>query len=1120
MKKIKYLLLIYSIILLSLDALGQVCQIGTTTYDTLDEALEVVKSGETIRLLTGITHNDVVFLDSKNVTFELSSGTYLTIDASAKWGYPALATAGNLTFTGTGNVTVKGDDVGIHLTGIGMQTLTFNNEGTVTIQTTGTGEGTAGIVSDNAATAITGRATLRIEASGANGDGIFMSNRFANLNITGTGSSGLDFRAHGAGTGHGLRLIANGNTTVNINFMRRDILSGFYGGEYGNGLFYDGFEGRHTINNNGAGRLEIVGGSVSGNGIYTTTNLILINNSDEFSVRGNGTGCGIKLEQFHREIHANRISVSGGSAIPTVPGQSAGLWLMGDTRIYILGSDFSPQGATGIYVDEDWVTLTISTNAQVIGNNFFAPTSTIPNGNGIYAVGELRLEQGSQVSDTRVVIRAKGGTGGEGIFIGDGKYFSIGEGRDLTLSGKLTVETIGGANAKGIALSGEGKVNFTDSDQKLTVSNNSGSEESVPCHKLSELSDLSKLFWTTKGDGAISPDDDVMDDDVVFIIQASEGTAKTATIFLSEGKKSWIGIDEKWNEDYNWEDGEIPANAECVVIPKVGAGRTYPVLDKDGQIVTVAEIHFAPGAMLGNQHKLKGKAFVQYDLNKHSRWNMLSIPLGQAYPGDFTFGGYPLTWVRTFEMRETTTAEGSITKGTWVTARGSATPFTHGDGFVLWLDEDKTKVMGLSQLDGIHKIPFFHHYEENSPDFELYKKVHHNHDYKKETGESGKLGESTFYNYDVTNNNERIDESYAVLRKDSAYLLAGETVLKELNFGANNQAGTNIFALVGNPYMAVLDYKKLYADNSNAIKDSYHIWTGLGYTTFTPEGPTGVEGETEPKEQLIAPLQSFIVEGNGSESSLQFNVSMTTVDESVVLRSSASNINKLDIVAGNPVAKVRTFIAKREGGQDSFGERDSRKIINKISDVPEVYTLKPLNGRSIATGANIIDTDDILIPIGLATSYAGNITLLFRGMDTYDANVNLIDVETRQTFNLTGLTSYDYLFNYIPKKVNGETAVCEDRFFIRISKTVTDIPKTLVAEKVHVFESNGLIQVIGSASNQVKDVTVYDLQGALIYKATAINTVSHTINHNLLSGMYIVKAVSAMNIDNVKVVIK
>ena len=579
---------------------------------------------------------------------------------------------------------------------------------------------------------------------------------------------------------------------------------------------------------------------------------------------------------------------------------------------------------------------------------------------------------------------------------------------------------------------------------------------------------------------------------------------------------AWQGsVNSDWSNYLNWEGELIPSSMDVVVIPSVASDHFYPVLTKT---VEVAEIHFEPGAQIGNQHLLEGKAFVKYDLSVPNRWHMLSMPLGQAYPGDFAFGGYPLTWVRTFEMVESTTGEGSITKGAWVTARASEIPISYGEGFVLWLDEDNSTVeKGLKLLGGVRELPFFHHHATGSPDRELYEKVHQSHDYNSDAGQS------TFYNYELKSGEyvRKDDQFYSVPRDPEAYSLAGVNVSKILDYGTNNPGTGGKFALAGNPYMAALEYDKLYSANPSVIKNSYHVWTGLGYTTYTPFGATGV-GSTGDEDQLVAPLQAFIVEKPDNtvenELELQFSIGMTSVNSDVALRSSSVTENRLEIAARNPVAGVRTFIVKREGGQDTFGELDSRKIINGISDVPEVYTLKPYKNDLIATVANVVNNDDLLIPVGLATSYTGDVTLSFSGMDTYDAGLSLIDVATNRSFDLTGMASCDYVIDYTPKKVNGEPAVCEDRFFIRISKTATGTEE-ITAEKVNVFEKDGLIRVISGASNPIEEVSVYSLQGALLYKEASIHAISHIVNRSWPDGVYLVKVISEKNTDNFKVII-
>ena len=610
----------------------------------------------------------------------------------------------------------------------------------------------------------------------------------------------------------------------------------------------------------------------------------------------------------------------------------------------------------------------------------------------------------------------------------------------------------------------------------------------------------------------------VMDEGTARITVETEDGNYTANCDVTVRQPMTIawqgGNDAYWDNSLNWQYGQIPASKDIVKIP--GSAINFPVLT---ELVTVDEIYFAPGAQIGRQSLLRGKAFISYDLSVPERWHMLSMPLHQAYPGDFTFGGYPLTWVRTFMVSESNTNEGSITKGSWVTARRVDVPFTAGDGFVLWLNEDNTTVdKGLKLLEGIHELPFFHHQAatEGSDERILYDKVHPMHEYN--GGE-----QSIFYNFNFNEEKmeyERIeDEYYTVVRNADAYRLAGTNVFKSLYFGENEGTGGSDFNLIGNPYMACLDFGDLYTTNTDLIKSSYHIWTDYGYETYVyPEGQTGIIRDI-PLSQFIAPLQGFIIEKPAglSNGSLRFEEWMTTTDNEIILRSSTSIGNRLDIIARNPVAGVRTFIAKREGGQDEFCDLDARKIMNGISDVPEIYTLKPYNDGLIAVGANFINNDELLIPVGLATNYAGNITLSFTGMDNYDAKLSLLDTEINNEIDLTGLASYDHVVNYTPNTLNGIPAVCEDRFFIRISKTTTGLNET-VAENVNVYKEKDFVRVISSAANPIKEVAVYSLQGTLLHKTTSLNTISHTVNMNWPAGMYIVKVISEKSVDNFKVI--
>ncbi|GHV08547.1 hypothetical protein FACS1894160_3010 [Bacteroidia bacterium] len=590
------------------------------------------------------------------------------------------------------------------------------------------------------------------------------------------------------------------------------------------------------------------------------------------------------------------------------------------------------------------------------------------------------------------------------------------------------------------------------------------------------------------------------------------------------GTRTWNGTTNDWTVATNWTPAQVPTANDDVVIPK-SASSNYPVVPTDG--ATIKNITIEPGAELGRQDLLSyQKAFVQYNFNgadSRGRWHMLSIPLQEAYPGDFTFGGYPSTWIRKFK----TTTVGSTTNAGWETTYESNTPFSAGSGFIVWLDEnDGTDNKGLQLSNGILELPYV--------DNDLVPVgVHYTHDYAAEN--------SIFYNFkEVTGGGgyERTEDNYTVTRSVSAYKLTEASVDEPLDFGYDDTHSSN-FALVGNPFMASLNFDMLQTASVNAgkIKSSYQIWTGkgevAGYAGYIIGGSYfGLEPENEPLTEFIAPTQSFIVEEqlfavgyNTTRSSnytsnpvLTFDISMTEVGQTK-LRNATTQPDKLDIVARNEVAAVRTFIAQREDGQTEFGGNDSRKLMNGISRVPEIYSLKPSGSNKVALGANFINTDNQLIPVGLATTYSGEITLAFTGMDTYQAKISLLDVLENKEIDLTGLGSYEYAFNYTSVKQNGQAIASEDRFFIRFSPTNLTGLSGLASAPVSVFDKGGVIHAVSGASNLIKEVFVYNLQGVLLQTNT-VNTAYYTGNREWVSGVYVVKVVSEKGTQNVKLIIK
>lgn len=356
--------------------------------------------------------------------------------------------------------------------------------------------------------------------------------------------------------------------------------------------------------------------------------------------------------------------------------------------------------------------------------------------------------------------------------------------------------------------------------------------------------------------------------------------------------------------------------------------------------------------------------------------------------------------------------------------------------------------------------------------------------------------------------------------------LAGESLNESLAFTHDSDYDSD-FALVGNPYLSSIDFTQLIALNGTKINDNYQIYTGTGSTDSDEDGNVDADGSyvgyhplgdwgvsvSETLNQFIAPFQSFIVEKNTGDTGdeLVFNTSITGgATGNGVLKAAGNVTDKLEITATNPTASFVTFIANHENSQDAG------RMSAGIGNIPDIYTLKGTK----ALGANIIQTDDLLVPLGIATAYAGNMTLTFKGMDTYDAKITLIDNEKEgnKEIELTG-SEFIYSFDYTPAKNAGNEIVANNtRFAIQFAPTTPTAISKVTESNVTVYSKDKSIRVVSSSFDRIKGIYVYDAQGRIVYANDQVNATAYTVNQALAASVYVVKIVTENAVKNIKVI--
>jgi len=162
-------LLIAATILLLLAAMpagvfaveGPVCQIGETTYETLDAALAEVNDGETITLLDNINHSSQITVTGKGITFDLNGFTLNVTNAAGK--ALEVGSGGEAALTGEGSLNVFGN--GLYGHGV------YAHDGGKATVTNATGSGThaRAAQAEGPGSAV----TVRGSATSVNSQGVF-----------------------------------------------------------------------------------------------------------------------------------------------------------------------------------------------------------------------------------------------------------------------------------------------------------------------------------------------------------------------------------------------------------------------------------------------------------------------------------------------------------------------------------------------------------------------------------------------------------------------------------------------------------------------------------------------------------------------------------------------------------------------------------------------------------------------------------------------------------------------------------------------------------------------------------------------------------------------------------
>ena len=950
---------------------------------------------------------------------------------------------------------------------------------------------------------------------------------------------------HG-GAHFGMLLITNGTGTAQVN----EITGGFFEGEVGIQNDVGGHIG--TISGGkiygGQGMLSVSTiGKITGDADIRGTSSYGIFNYSGGGWIGEISGGKIISNNSHGIQNSGAIGTISGGTITSVKGSSHGINNSSQIDKITGGTITSEQYGNGI---SNSGTINEISGGKITGGLGTAPMFTGDiSGNGIFNSGSITRISGGTVIGYKNAINCVGsGSGGfihtisNGVFWGRTKL-AINLAKTVFLEPKLDA-VIGFGRYWGK----DGEI-FNDNDLVEFPDNYHMSNRTMAVKDISEvefkylrqscLRGITSIIWTP---------------------EANTGSDK-----------------QNWNNIANWTPAIVPTMCYDVYIP--GNSTHYPQLESYAEC---DNIYFMQGGELGRPDWLNyNQAFVhlnmglvEYSQTKETdletlqnlifengktaermifsastsqpltreRWYALSSPLRSVASGDLSFGGFPLTFMKRF---------GPVTKdnvtypvGQWTTPYNSMKEVfspTEGFGFYAYgygnstgnntgclefgsyndmndmnyFPERNGRTYGNLKTNGILELPFFaDSLSMDAHRTQVYDDLSGNSTmYYISDGTAGLFGMIT----GKTDVVQREDNhgNYRFIAEE--YKSGKWEFQKQIYHPVNGLKSGDEF-LVGNPYMSSIDMLEFCKDNISTIEPEFRIWNGITFTTYSINTSADVVTSTVPGNLgYVAPLQGFFLTYKGGD--VLFDVEkISTVrpaGTSSNLRSAAATKeeNILRIKAENNLAASYAVIGYREEASNDFVRgRDVQKLFSPYNYVPEVYSL----AGKVPADINYIDhAVETLIPLGIKTNQLGNVTLTFTGMDNYDiaSKIVLKDMLLNKETDLSGQSSYTYTFD------NQVAGAQNDRFFILFGAAATSLPSLEKNEYIQIYSNSSGILVHTPASDPIRSIQVYDLQGRKLYEETFSGINTHQIPDNYKTRCVIIRVKTNEQVKSEKIVL-
>jgi len=502
----------------------------------------------------------------------------------------------------------------------------------------------------------------------------------------------------------------------------------------------------------------------------------------------------------------------------------------------------------------------------------------------------------------------------------------------------------------------------------------------------------------------------------------------------------------------------------------------------------VSEIYFKPKAKLVNQHRLDySKAWVEFEIpDKGKRW--MTSPLQDVYAGDI--------YAPTSGRQETEAfAPINYTNGTYSRWNPAFYQKAWNEAVTYYTTPDGASPQSVDAVQSNWSIE----YNDVNVPYKIGKGFYLS--VEDVTGGGSalvrlpKADAVSEYKYETKSTALRAELS----KTNSGKLVNMENNDGELGFtlNLNEVYGDGKHFLIGNPFMSNLDMERFFEKNGNQeagqgklVKKYWVLKDGATSATVVGTPDVGFEGG-EGENGIVEPMQAFFVELDGelnaANSTVIFTPEMmitTKKSEKGPSTKSASAVNPIITLTAErgDVRSVARLITSDKADNNYKESEDAVVLLDSELDAPMVYSVAG-NRAAQVNALRSIDN----IPVGVYNSRKGDVTVMIEGMAQLAEPLYLYDAYTRKSTLLEGDSH--------TLEISGES---HGRYYLR-SSAIGSVGDNAIA--IYSVQSG---KVIVSSTQEVRNIKVYSLSGAMVKNYVNLNTPQYTFN--LPAGVYVVHA--------------